>query len=85
LNKGLDSPVLFDNSEELYINNAIENLKEDYPDINDIMLYFFYRDLEKKGKLKRIEDEGSKVVVSWTKKRAKLLLQKNRTVVLSER
>jgi len=76
LNKGLDSPVLFDNSEELYINNAIENLKEDYPDINDIMLYFFYRDLEKKGKLKRIEDEGSKVVVFLDEKAGKTFIAK---------
>ncbi|HOM01877.1 MAG TPA: hypothetical protein PLH43_03510 [Acetivibrio sp.] len=76
LNKRLDSPVLFDNSEELYINNAVENLKEDYPNINDIMLYYFYHYLENKGKLEKIEDEGSEVVVFLDKKTGKNFLAK---------
>ncbi|GAE87306.1 hypothetical protein [Acetivibrio straminisolvens] len=76
LNKRLDSPVLFDNSEELYINNVIENLKEDYPNINDVMLYYFYCNLEKQGELERIEDEGNKAVVFLDKKAGKTFIAK---------
>lgn len=63
LDKRLDSPVLFDNSEELYINNIIEDYKEKYPGFNDIMLYYFYCNLERKGKMRKIEDRGKSTVV----------------------
>lgn len=71
LDKRLDSPVLFDNSEELYINNIIESFKEEYPDINDILLYYFYCNLANKGKLERVEDEESKVVIFLDKEAGK--------------
>ncbi|HHV28992.1 hypothetical protein [Acetivibrio mesophilus] len=76
LDKRLDSPVLFDNSEELYINNIVENLKEDYPNINDIMLYYFYCELEKEGKLEKVEDKGSKAVVFLDKEAGKAFMAK---------
>lgn len=55
LNKGLDSPVLFNNSEELYINNMVEYYKETHEDFNDTLLYFFYSQLATVGKFDRIE------------------------------
>ncbi|NLD47396.1 MAG: hypothetical protein GX660_09385 [Clostridiaceae bacterium] len=63
LDRGLGSPVLFDKSEELYINNIIEDYKETYEDFNDVLLYYFYCNLEKLGKLTRIEDDDKEFVV----------------------
>ncbi|TYQ16839.1 UNVERIFIED_CONTAM: hypothetical protein Cloal_3414 [Acetivibrio alkalicellulosi] len=63
LDKRLDSPILFDNSEDLYINNIIEDYKGIYPNFNDMMLYYFYSYLVEKEKLKRYEDEDVVVFV----------------------
>lgn len=63
LDKRLDSPILFDNSEELYINNIIEDFKEQNPNFNDVMLYYFYCNLVQKGRLQKVEDEGKDIVV----------------------
>ena len=68
LDKRLDSPVLFNNSEELYISNIIEELKESHNDFNDAMLYFFYCKLADIGKIRRIEDVSSGVAVFTDKK-----------------
>ncbi len=63
LDKRLDSPVLFDNSEEFYINNIIEIYKEENGDFNDAMLYYFYSRLAEDKKLKKIEDSEKKIAV----------------------
>lgn len=63
LDKRLDSPVLFDNSEELYVNNLIEENKEKYPFFNDVMLYYFYCDMVKKEKLHMVEREDENIVI----------------------
>lgn len=63
LNKKLDSPILFDSSEDLYINNVIEAYKEVHDDFNDTMLYFFYNRLSEMGKMQKIEDRQRGVTV----------------------
>lgn len=63
LDKRLDSPVLFDNSEEFYVNNIIQIYKEENSDFNDAMLYYFYSKLSEEGKLKKVEDMGKKIAV----------------------
>jgi hypothetical protein len=63
LDKRLDSPILFNSSEELYINNIIEGLNEKHSDFNDTMLYFFYCRLAHTGRITRIEDEKSGMAV----------------------
>jgi len=63
LDKRLDSPVLFDNSEELYVNNIIESYKEIHSDFNDIMLYYFYCKLADVKKVDRVEDNEKKIAV----------------------
>lgn len=54
--KWLDTPILYDNSEQLYINNIIETYREKYPDFNDTLLYYFYCGLEGAGTVERLED-----------------------------
>ncbi|MCX7841551.1 MAG: hypothetical protein N2489_00560 [Clostridia bacterium] len=63
LDKRLDSPVLFDNSEELYINNIIEAYKEEHDDFNHCLLYFFYCRLAEIGKVDKIEDNRNRIAV----------------------
>lgn len=63
MNKGLDSPILFDNSEQLYINNIMETLQEQSGNINDCMLYYFYSKLAEIGKVDKIEVSEKKMVV----------------------
>mgnify|MGYP005844216767 CR=1 FL=1 len=63
LDKRLDSPVLFGNSEELYIGNIIEAYKEMHDDFNDTMLYNFYCKLAEFEKVDKIEDNEKKIAV----------------------
>ncbi len=63
LDKRLDSPILFDNSEELYINNIIETYREEHKDYNDTLLYNFYCKLASLGKMKMYEDTKENLAV----------------------
>lgn len=63
LDKRLDSPVLFENSEVLYINNIMETLREENSNFNDTMLYYFYCKLAQIGKIDKIEDKERRVAV----------------------
>jgi hypothetical protein len=68
INKNLDSPVLFNNSEELYINNIIETYKDEHPDFNDCLLYSFYSMLAENGKADKIVDIDNKISIFIDKK-----------------
>jgi len=63
LDKRLDSPILYDNSEDLYINNIIEINKEKHDDFEDILLYCFYLKLAESNKVKMIEDKENRITV----------------------
>lgn len=63
LDKRLDSPILFNSSEELYTNNIIEAYKEENEDFNDTILYYFYSKLAECGKVDRIEDRDKGMAV----------------------
>lgn len=63
LDRRLDSPVLYNNSEELYINNIIENYRERYSDFNDSLLYYFYCKLAETEKIDKIEDSENRIAV----------------------
>ncbi|MGE5329348.1 MAG: hypothetical protein ACM3KR_07565 [Deltaproteobacteria bacterium] len=51
--KPLGSPLLYQSSEELYINNLLENFREKYPDFNETILSLFIELNQKDWKLKR--------------------------------
>lgn len=63
LDKRLDSPVLFDNSEELYINNIIETNREKYEWFFDTLLYYFYSKLCEEGSMHKIEDSEKGIAI----------------------
>lgn len=71
LDKRLDSPVLFDNSEDLYINNILETYKETHHDFNDCLLYNFYCRLAETGKVDKIEDADNRIAVFIEKRSGK--------------
>ncbi len=63
LNKRRDSPILFDNSEDLYINNLIQVNKEENPGFSDAVLYSFYSKLAELGRVKKVESPGKNTAV----------------------
>jgi hypothetical protein len=68
LDKRLDSPILFNSSEELYINNVIEDFKQEYNDLNDRLLFGFLKGRATKGELEMIEKDGNSFVAFIDKK-----------------
>lgn len=63
LDKRMDSPVLFDRSEDLYISNILEEYREEHEGFHDCLLYNFYSKLSETGKLDKFEDAGNRIAV----------------------
>lgn len=61
--KGLDTPILYNNSQELYFSNILEGFKEAHDDFNDALLYHFFKSLCNEGKVACIEDNASGLAV----------------------
>jgi hypothetical protein len=63
LNKRLDSPVLYENSEALYINNTMEYYKEVDANFNNASLYYFCEKLTELGRFKKFDDLKNKTAI----------------------
>ncbi len=63
MNRVRDIPVLFDNSEELYLNNLTEITREKYSDFTETALYCYFDRLAGKGGITRITKEGTGIAV----------------------
>jgi hypothetical protein len=63
LDKRFDTPILYRNSEDLYLNNLIEGYKDVHENFYDTMLYFFYSSMADSGYMKRTEDIQSGIAV----------------------
>lgn len=63
MNKARDIPVLFDNSEELYLNNLTEITREKYRDFTETGLYCYFDRLAARGAMTRIIKEGTGIAV----------------------
>lgn len=60
LNKKMDSPFLYSSSEELYINNTVEEFKEKYSDFNNNILYYLLDNLScGTSRYEKIVDSGN--------------------------
>ncbi len=68
LDKGLGSPILFNNSEELYINNLIEDFRQKYDNLNDRLLFGFFKGRATEGEMEMIEKDGNGFVAFIDKK-----------------
>ncbi|AEY64422.1 hypothetical protein [Clostridium sp. BNL1100] len=63
LDRCMDLPVIYENSETLYINNIINNFREQYHEFDDYLLYSFFSRLEEMGKVNTIKSsDGGKAV-----------------------
>ncbi len=63
LDRCMDLPVIYENSETLYINNIINNFREQYDKFDDYLLYSFFSRLEEMGKVNTIKSsDGGKTV-----------------------
>jgi chloramphenicol O-acetyltransferase len=71
LDKRLDSPILYDNSEELYVNNIIESYKEEHGDFQDVLLYSFYSKLAEQKNFEMIVDNDNKIAIILDKEKDK--------------
>lgn len=61
--KGLDTPILYNNSQELYFGNIFEAFKESHDDFRDALLYHFFRRLCAEGKAACVEDNAKRLAV----------------------
>lgn len=68
LDKRLDSPVLFNRSEELYVDSITESFKEKYDDFGDAMLYSFYSKLSDVKRLQKVEDVTNGIAIFYDEK-----------------
>lgn len=58
LNKKKDSPLLYENSEDLYVNNLTEHFREKHKDFNNDILYYFLKNLaDKDPGLEVVQDD----------------------------
>lgn len=55
--KVMDIPLIYENSEEIYLANRIEWHEEEYKDSGNHLLYTFYKYLESVGKVNCYEDQ----------------------------
>jgi hypothetical protein len=59
----MDFPVIYTDSEELYINNILQGLKDKNAEVNDLLLYYFFDRLADMGKIDKIENAEAGTVV----------------------
>jgi hypothetical protein len=62
----MDLPVIYANSEDLYINNVLNNLREQYDKFDDYLLYSLFSKLAEMGKVDEINSSDGKKAVFKT-------------------
>jgi hypothetical protein len=72
VDKKLGLPVLFENSEKLYLSNILESYREENDESNDALLYYFYNKLAEFKKIDKIEDKEKKVAIFFDRVRDKV-------------
>lgn len=66
LDKRMDSPVIYTNSEELYINNILQEFRERYDAADDYLLYYFFNKLSEMSVLEKYENTENGTAVFKT-------------------
>lgn len=62
--KAIGFPVLYENSEDLYVNNLIEKFKEAYPDFNETIISLFIEFYQKDWNLTKIKNKDLYVLAN---------------------
>jgi hypothetical protein len=60
-NKTIGYPILYNNSQDLYISSLMETLANQYSNFDEIVLRLFLDDLFEQGKLKKIESQNADI------------------------
>ncbi len=66
LDRRMDSPVIYANSEELYINNILQELRERHEETDDCLLYYFFDRLAGLSVLEKYENAETGTAVFKT-------------------
>lgn len=66
LDKRMDSPVIYTNSEELYINNILQELREEHAEFDDCLLYSLFDRLAGLGLFEKVENDETGIAVYRT-------------------
>ena len=61
LGNGLDTPIFYNNSRELFFSTIFEGLRETHDDLDDALLYYFFKGLAGAGKATCIEDADKRI------------------------
>ncbi len=61
--KMMDTPLLYNNSQELYFSSLLAKLKEENDDLDDTFLYLYFKSLCSEGKADMIEDKPNGLAV----------------------
>ncbi|NLY17409.1 MAG: hypothetical protein GX045_00235 [Clostridiaceae bacterium] len=65
LGKGMDEPILYENSEVLYVNNILETYNDRYDDFNQALLYSFLTMQEQSGLVSCKRSSNRKLAVFY--------------------
>ena len=71
LGRKLDTPLMYDNSQELYFSGLMTRLKEENEELDDMLLYLYFKWLSDRGKADMIEDTASGLAVFLLKEENK--------------
>ena len=66
LDKRMDSPVIYTNSEELYINNILQDLRERLAESDDFLLYYFFDRIAEEGLVEKFAGSKNETAVFKT-------------------
>lgn len=59
LDRRMDSPIIYENSEDLYINYILQDFREQYAEFDDYILYNLFNKLAELNKVDKIESVDS--------------------------
>ncbi len=68
LGRGMDEPILYENSETLYVNNLLQRYNDRYADVNQVLLYSFLTLKEQYGVMKVYRSNNSSLAVFFDDK-----------------
>jgi hypothetical protein len=76
IGKLLDTPVLYESSEKLYLDNILDKHEENWKDSGNHLLYAYYAQMEAQGKAKSFEDrENGKSIFLYNGNKDYIVLQ----------
>jgi len=76
LGKGLDEPILYENSAALYVNNILETYNDRYDDVNQALLYSFLSMQEQSGLVSCFRSVNQRLAVFYDRDKSRRITLK---------